>query len=180
MHICPWWAGYFIDNPIRRWLIDPERLLRLYVRPGMTVLDAGCGMGVNSLAMARLVGPEGQVFSVDVQPRMLKVLEGRAARAGLGGRIRTCLAQPDSLGFAGRVDFAIASWVVHETPDESRFLSQICGCLRPGGRFLILEPRGHVTEENFARTIEIARRAGLGEVERIRVRFSYAVLLERS
>ena len=24
-HVCPWWGGYFIDNPLRRWLHDPDK-----------------------------------------------------------------------------------------------------------------------------------------------------------
>ena len=72
-HVCPWWGGYFIDNWFRRWLHSPERILAPYVKPGMSVLDFGCGMGIFSVAMARMVGDEGQVIAVDVQQQMLEL-----------------------------------------------------------------------------------------------------------
>ena len=51
-HTCPWWGGFFIDNPLRRLLHKPERILAPYVRRGMKVIDFGCGMGLFSIAMA--------------------------------------------------------------------------------------------------------------------------------
>jgi len=51
-HVCPWWGGYFIDNPIRRLLHNPEKIVGPYVASGITVMDVGCGMGLFSIAMA--------------------------------------------------------------------------------------------------------------------------------
>jgi len=45
-HVCPWWSGYFIDNPLRRMLHDSKAILKPYVKPGMMVMDVGCGMGM--------------------------------------------------------------------------------------------------------------------------------------
>lgn len=36
-----------VDNRFRRFLYDPRRLFGPYVKPGMTVMDVGCGMGLN-------------------------------------------------------------------------------------------------------------------------------------
>jgi hypothetical protein len=36
-HVCPWWGGYFIDNPLRRLFHNPEKIVGPYVQPGMTV-----------------------------------------------------------------------------------------------------------------------------------------------
>jgi 2-polyprenyl-3-methyl-5-hydroxy-6-metoxy-1,4-benzoquinol methylase len=54
-HVCHRSGRCFIDNSLRRLLHDPEQVLRLCVRPGMTVMDVGCGMGLFSIAMARIV-----------------------------------------------------------------------------------------------------------------------------
>jgi hypothetical protein len=43
-HVCPWWGGYFLDNPLRRLLHDPEKIVGPYLRPGMTVMWAA-GLG---------------------------------------------------------------------------------------------------------------------------------------
>ncbi len=42
-HVCPWWLTYTFDNPLRRWIQDPVRILDNFVRPGMNVMDVGCG-----------------------------------------------------------------------------------------------------------------------------------------
>ena len=176
-HVCPWWGGYFIDNPLRRWLHNPEQILAPYVKPGMTALDFGCGMGLFTIAMAKLVGEQGRIVAADLQPQMLEVLQRRAQRAGVADRIRTHRCQPDSIGLAEPLDFALAFWSVHEVPDMKRLLAEIYGCLRPEGRFLAVEPIGHVTEEAFTGMMELAAQAGFREQERPRVRLSRAVVL---
>ena len=50
----------------------------------MMALDFGSGMGIFSVAMARMVGDEGLVIAVDVQQQMLDVLSKRATKAGVG------------------------------------------------------------------------------------------------
>ena len=70
-HICPWWIGYILASPLRRLLQNPRKILDPHVKPGMIMLDVGCGMGYFSLAMAETVGPEGKVVCVDLQPKMI-------------------------------------------------------------------------------------------------------------
>lgn len=176
-HVCPWWGGYFIDNPLRRWLHNPERILLPYVEPGMTALDFGCGMGLFTIAMARLVGEQGRVIAADLQPQMLDVLRRRAERVGVAGRIRTHLCQPGVMGLDEPLDFALAFWSVHEVPNAGRLLAEIYGCLRPDGRFLAVEPIGHVTAAAFAGMLERAARVGFREQARPSVRLSRAAVL---
>jgi len=52
---------------------------RAGISPGMHVLDVGCGVGDVSLLAARLVGPDGLVTSVDIDPRALETVESRAS-----------------------------------------------------------------------------------------------------
>jgi hypothetical protein len=54
--VCPWWLGYLLASPMRRWLENPTKLLAPYVQQGMTVLEPGPGMGFFTLEPARLVG----------------------------------------------------------------------------------------------------------------------------
>src|SRR5512133_2023740 len=97
-HVCPWWLGYLLVSPLRRLVQDPAAILAPCVREGMTVLEPGPGMGFFTLEAARRVGPRGKVVAVDLQPRMLAALRRRAARAGLGERVETREARPESLG----------------------------------------------------------------------------------
>ncbi len=178
-HVCPWWFAYSFDNPLRRLLHPPEKLLAAWVRPGMTVIDVGCGIGHFSIGMARMVGPGGRVIAADLQERALAIVERRARRAGLADRITTRRCGADSCGVAGPVDFALAFWMLHETPSAEDFCRQIAGALAPGGRFLVAEPAFHVDAAAFAAELAAAARAGLNVIERPRVRASRAALFSR-
>jgi ubiquinone/menaquinone biosynthesis C-methylase UbiE len=76
--VCPWWVGYILASPIRKLAQNPAPMLKPFVRIGMTVLEPGPGMGFFTLELARLVGPEGRVIAVDVQPQMITGLRRRA------------------------------------------------------------------------------------------------------
>ena len=175
-HVCPWWLTYTFDNPLRRLLHPPERVLGAWVRPGMTVLDVGCGFGHFSLGMARLVGLDGRVIAADLQEQSLAIVRRRARRAGLLDRITTHRCGEDSCGAPGPVDFALAFWMLHETPSAEAFCRQIAGALSPGGRFLVAEPAFHVGEADFEAELRAAACAGLQLLERPQVRMSRAAL----
>jgi SAM-dependent methyltransferase len=178
-HVCPWWGGYFIDNRLRRWIHNPERILAPYVTPGITALDFGCGMGMFAIAMAKLVGNEGRVIAVDLQQKMLDVLQKRARKDGVANRILTHRCEANSMGLAEPVDFALAFYSAHEVPDERRLLSEIHGLLRPTGTLLVVEPKGHVTASDFSQMLSLAREIGFVEREQPEVRWSRAIVLGR-
>jgi ubiquinone/menaquinone biosynthesis C-methylase UbiE len=143
----------------------------------MSVLDFGCGMGLFSIAAARLVEETGRVTAVDLQPQMLSTLLKRAAKAGVADRIQTHACPRDSLGIKLTCQFAIAFWSLHETPDQRVILSEIFASLSEGGRLLVAEPRGHVTGGSFAHMIQMAQAVGFQIEQRPRVRLSRAVTL---
>lgn len=176
-HICPWWGGYFIDNRLRRWLHNPEKIVGPYIRPGMTVMDLGCGMGIFSIDMARMVGETGLVIAVDLQQEMLDVLTRRSRKAGVSDRIRTHRARPALIGLETPVDFALAFAMLHETPDARSFLEQIYRCLQPGGRLLVAEPQGHVRRRAFQSMLVMAEELGFVLAEQPRIRLSHAAVL---
>lgn len=178
-HVCPWWGGYFIDNRFRRLLHNPERILGPYMKEGMTTLDFGCGMGFFSIAMAKLVGPSGHVVSVDLQPQMLQTLEQRANRAGVAERIRTHACEENTIGVQDSVDFVLAFWAAHEAPDTRCLFEELHACLTPGGRFLLVEPRGHVTKSHFEEMRRIGADIGFTQEASPTVRLSWAALLAK-
>ena len=175
--ICTWWIAYTFDNPVRRLIHKPQKVLGNYVKEGMTVMDLGCGMGHFSIGMAGLVGPTGKVIAVDLQQKMLDVMERRAQRAGLADRIFPHLCRADDIGIEEPVDFILAFWMVHELPDREKFFKQLKAVLTAEGKILIAEPKMHVTTEAFERTLDIAQSCGLQCIERPDIRFSRTALL---
>lgn len=97
-HVCPWWIGYILLSPLRRLSQNPLKILAPHVKPGMVALDVGCAMGFFSLDMAEMVGPEGKVVCVDLQPKMIKALVRRATKAGLKDRIDHRVCDKNGLG----------------------------------------------------------------------------------
>lgn len=175
-HTCPWWFGYSFDNPLRRFVHDPVAILGEFVAPGQTVVDIGCGLGYFSLALAKLVGPSGRVVALDVQPQMVQRARSRAERQGLADRIDFHICAPNRLGLTNSADFVLAFWVVHEVADPEGLLNEVSSFLRPHGRLLIAEPKGHVSAARFAATVELAHSAGYHISEGPLVRFSRSVV----
>jgi ubiquinone/menaquinone biosynthesis C-methylase UbiE len=179
-HTCPWWLGYTFDNPLRRVLHDPARILDRLVREGQTVVDLGCGLGYFSLAMARLVGPRGRVIALDIQWEMLARARARARRRGLDGVIEFRRCAPDDLGLRNPVHFVLAFWMLHEVRDLTGLLTQVGSVLTPSRPLLVVEPKFHVPAARFANTAAAIERAGFTTAAGPPVRLSRAVLCTRS
>ena len=178
--ICSWKHAFALDNPIRRIIHDPQKILGGHIKPGQTVLDVGCGPGTFSIAMAKMVGEFGKVIAVDVQEEMLQILRKKAAQQGLESRIVTHRSDPDRIGMSEKVDFALAFYMVHEVPNAEAFLKEVASVLKPKGRLLIVEPMFHVSANAFERTIEVARQAGLSPISEPKIRFSRGKLFQLS
>jgi ubiquinone/menaquinone biosynthesis C-methylase UbiE len=181
--VCPWWLGYFLASPVRRWFTqDPNEIVAPYVRPGSTVLEPGPGMGYFTLDLARLVGQSGRVIAVDVQPKMIAGLKKRLAKQQLLDRVEARTASENSLELeelATSVDFTLAFAVVHEMPDDQKFFDEVSAASKPGARLLLAEPEGHVKAEAFSAELEHAAQAGFRVVERPKIRRCEAALLQK-
>ena len=178
-HVCPWWLAYTFDNPLRRIFHKPERILAPYLNEGMTAIDIGCGMGYFSIGMAKIVGKNGRIISVDLQQKMLDTLVERAKKAGVANRITTLLCDEKDIGIKEKVDFALTFWMAHETPDEFNFFEQVHSILKRSGKLLFAEPKMHVTFTEFRKTLSIAEGLGFKVIDSPEIVFSHTALLEK-
>ena len=178
--VCTWWVAYSFDNPLRKLIHKPQKVLGPYVKEAMTVMDLGCGMGHFSIGMAGLVGSTGKVIAIDLQQKMLDVMRRRALRAGLADRIVSRCCPAEDNGIKEQVDFILAFWMIHEVPDQRKFFSQLKSILAPAGNILIAEPKMHVTAKEFEGTLVTADAAGLRCLATPHVRFSRTALLVAS
>jgi len=182
-HICPPWVGRLLLSPLRKLFENPKKILGPFVREGMVVLEPGCAMGFFTLPLARMVGSEGKVIAVDIQPEMLAALERRAGKAGLIDRIDIREAGTEGLGVddvTQSADFCTLIHVAHEVPDQNRLFSEIFATLKPGGKLLVVEPGRHVTEEQFELSLSAAAAAGLRRIESPIVQGDRKALFERT
>jgi ubiquinone/menaquinone biosynthesis C-methylase UbiE len=132
--------AWLVDNPLAR--IQANRLVRrLPIEAGSRVIDVGCGPGRLTLPVARIVGDEGEVLAVDVQPEMLAIVERRAAREGLRNVRTLRAAAGEGAVPVGRYDVALLVSVLGEIPSERRgpAMEEIAAALRSGGRLVVVE-----------------------------------------
>jgi ubiquinone/menaquinone biosynthesis C-methylase UbiE len=180
--VCPWWIGYLLASPVRKYFQDPVHILSSYVRAGMSVLEPGPGMGFFTLEIARLVGPSGRVVAVDAQPQMIEGLKRRARKAGLLDRIDARVARAESMALGdldGAIDFTFAFAVVHEMPSAVHFFDEAARVMKPDASLLLAEPAGHVGESEFAQLLAAASEYGLQVIDRPSVSRCMAAVLSR-
>ena len=97
-------------------------------------------------------------------------------------RQETRLAKADALGIEdlrGTVDFVLAMAVVHEMPSADAFFREAGAVLAPGGRLLLAEPAGHVSENRFKKELASAEKAGLTVNDRPMVKRCLAAVLAK-
>ncbi|HYH40370.1 MAG TPA: class I SAM-dependent methyltransferase [Burkholderiales bacterium] len=120
----------------------PDLVLAAFeLKQGMAVADVGAGSGYYSRRMAQLVGKSGTVYAVDIQPRMLKLIERDLARHTLAN-VKTVLATAKDPNLrAGSLDLAVMVDVYHELEFPYEVMRAVIGALKPGGRLALVEFR---------------------------------------
>jgi ubiquinone/menaquinone biosynthesis C-methylase UbiE len=177
-HVCPVELAGSLDSKIRRWLQNPYTILSPFVKEGMKALDLGCGPGFFTVAMADLVGPTGTVLAADLQQGMLDRLSGRIKGTTLDSIVKRVLCAKDNVNVSETVDFILAFFMVHEVPDQRALFNQLRGILRPGGVFLLVEPKlFHVSRSEFQATLGVAQEAGFTIASGPRLRVSRSAVL---
>ncbi len=181
-HVCPVWVGYLLASPLRKLFDNPVKRLSPYIRKGMTVVDVGCAMGFFSLPMAEMVGPQGKVICIDLQEKMVQKLYRRAKKKKLLGSIEARVCTRDNLNIddlENSADFVLAAAVVHEVPHAASFLAELYGAVKNGGKLLVIEPGGHVSEHGFKATIDAAVNCGFTILENSGTRRRHHALFQK-
>jgi len=177
--ICPVERAGGLDNRIRRWIQNPQKIVGRYIREGMTVLDIGCGPGFFSVDMAQMVGKSGRVIASDLQEGMLQKLRDKIEGTELEERITLHKCEENKIGVSEQVDFVLLFYMVHEVPHKEEFFNEIGTLIKPNGRVFIVEPPLHVSKKAFEETVRKAQDAGFTEVERPNVLFSKTVIVKK-
>src|SRR5262245_19192649 len=82
-----------MENPDRDRKVD-QVIARMQLKPGDVVADVGSGSGSFSIAMAKAIAPDGILYAVDIDQKMLDFVAGKAKQAGVSN-LRTVLGEFD-------------------------------------------------------------------------------------
>lgn len=118
------------------------RARRAGLKPGMRVVDAGCGPGVVARQLAALAGPTGQVVGFDLSEERLAAARSAPVAEGsapLEFRSGNLLSPPVE---AGSADFVWCQYVLEYLPQPQLAVDALARLLAPGGRLVIVDVDG--------------------------------------
>ncbi len=139
----PAFIGRLLDSRLRRVLQPPHTIIaRSGIRPGLNVLELGCGSGAFTPFVARALGEKGTLHALDIQPAMLAQLKRKlsATRFGDIRNVVPTLGSAYELPFADEsLDLVYLVTVFQEIPDKRRALAEAKRVLRQDGILAITE-----------------------------------------
>ena len=148
--------------------LTEKALQQAGLKPGMRVLDIGCGPGDVSFLAASLVGSEGEVIGVDKSEEVVALAKQRANAAGLD-HVQFMAQDVDELRLDAPVDALIGRLVLMYFPDPAATLRALLSLVKPGGLVMFQEidaegtrsePRCDVFETAVERIRQTLSRAG--------------------
>lgn len=137
----PLYLPYLESTSRDRWQMPEEILDTLGVSAGDHVADIGAGGGYFTERFSRRVGPDGRIYATDVQEVMVRKLQKRVTRRGLGN-VTVVHAGFDDPGLPpASCDLIFLSSVYKEIDARVEYATRMRAALKPGGRVAILEYR---------------------------------------
>jgi len=133
------WAHVFDDPERDEWQKPHEVIQALALDPDARVADLGAGTGYFSARLANMLRG-GRVYAVDIEPDMVRYLEARAKREGLGNVV-AIKGEPADPKLPEKVDLVLLVDVYHHIEDRAAYFRRLRDSLRPGGRVAIIDFR---------------------------------------
>ncbi len=176
---------YLIGFPERRY--RRAAIAALALVPGDTVVEVGCGTGLNFSLLEREIGPSGRIIGVDLTPEMLSVARDRIRRKGWEN-IDLVESTADAFEMPQGVDGILSTFALTLEPRYEAVVQRGASALLPGKRLVLLDLRlptnwlRHVAPlfvflvRPFAVSREVAMRRPWEAVRRHFRRFSYQSL----
>ncbi len=161
--IFPWHVSLAIAEPISRLFEPTQKLIGLigpYIKKGQAVADLGCGRGYYTHCLADLVGREGKVYAIDLDPACIQALEKKAYK-GDYQNIEAHTTSAADVGFIKdkSVDFVLSNGLLCSMVDHRQSaVKEIKRILNPKGHAYIslgfCPPLGYVDKQEWEKILK--------------------------
>ena len=131
------------QSPGRKSVIDPAIVIKgMDLKPGMTVLDIGAGVGYFTFPFAQALGGQGSVYATDIDPEMVDHLRGEAQRLGHSNVVPVLVtaAGVDPFYLVHSFDVIFLSNVYYHLVDRESYFRELRPSLDKKGRLFLAEP----------------------------------------
>ncbi len=131
---------HYVDETERRKWQNPEPILdEIGVKPGITFMDVGCGAGFFTLPAARIVGPRGKVYGLDLQKESIDEIRQKASKENITNLELYAGKAEEILMCENCADIVFFGIVLHDFQDASVVLKNAHQMLKPRGRLVNLD-----------------------------------------
>ena len=131
-------AYYLIG--FRWWAYRHRAVAALQLQPGATVVEIGCGTGLNFGLLQQRIGPSGRLLGVDQCAEMLKQAGRRVAAKGWKN-VELIQVRAADFDFPPAADAALTTFALSLEPRFDGVIAKAAATLAPGGRFVLLDLR---------------------------------------
>jgi len=169
-----------LESSFRFRFQNPKKILGPYIKPGMTVLDLGCGPGFFTTEIARLLNGSGKVIAADIQNGMLDKVSQKISGTELEGIVQIHKCQEKSVNLTDQIDFVLAFYSFHEMSSFNNIIDEIKSLIKQDGEIFIAEQKFHVRKKAFNEIIDKMRSKGFEITRKPKVFLSRAVLMKIS
>jgi len=135
-------ADYLKQAAMRVRDLKDRTYKRMEINEGDTVLDAGCGPGMDTVPLAQFVGPTGRVIGLDSDASMLKEARRHAQQSGVANRVDHRLGSALAIPLEDNtIDACRAERLLQVLPpsDEHSVIKELLRVTRPGGRIVLAD-----------------------------------------
>jgi len=176
---CPSWLHVLVelDNPFAKANRSGVIIEHLKLKPGMKILDAGCGTGRLTIPAARNLGEQSEIVAMDVQEGMLNIVKKKAQAENLKN-IRFLQAKiGEGKLESNYYDRILLITVLGEIPEQVSALKELFKSLKPGGILLVSETIFDIHFQSRTTVTKLAQEAGFKIEDFYGNRCSYNILL---
>lgn len=178
-HLHPVEMAGSLESRFRKFLQNPNKILRKYIHSGMTVLDLGCGTGYFTLEIAKLLNNNGKVIASDVQNGMLEILQQKLLNSEVKNQIEILKSEEDSICLTEKVDFILAFYSFHEMKYIDHIITGLTNIVKPETKILISEQKFHVREKTFNSIIKKMKNNGFEICEKPWIFLSRTIVMKK-